>query len=146
MVVDRKVDTRPMSLRAFSSCSRKCFLELAKVDYSQRFALEAARTECARLSVCLSGWLAGCLACWLAGWLSVCLAGWLACWLACWLAGLSVCLSVCLSVAVGQDTRTNIPTMSIMQSPPGCVSGIAIVYLTCWRSCALLHVGCIAKH
>ena len=31
MVVDRKVDIRPMSLRASSSCSRMFFFEFAKV-------------------------------------------------------------------------------------------------------------------
>lgn len=41
----------------------------------------------------------------------------------------SACLSrYVLSRPAGQDTRTHTPTMSIMQSPPVCIIGIAHVY------------------
>ena len=99
-------------------------------SYSQRFAHEAARTECVRLfgqdtrkntrtmsivclgrSGCLSVWLSACLAGWLAGWL-VCLS--VSVWVclgldlsgSVWVWSVSVCLGlsgsvwVCLSVSV----------------------------------------------
>ena len=74
--------------------------------YSQRFALEAARTDC--VCVCLSRSVRFGLS------VSV---------------SLSRCVCLDLSVSVGPDTRTNTPTMSIMQMLPGCKAGIANIYL-----------------